>query len=769
MADYRLVAREGPTGREGEQTSLLQELEERRARLRDSEPREAALRELAAQLVSAGEALDPGSRVAEDCRHLCHQLQEVRGCLGEAALRLEGRLPDSVLPVVGTPSSDKSSSGTSEDCDTIEDTVVLQSQDSEEEEEAITGTSEVLEEGSSDTVYLSSPTSSLTGPNVFSSSTSGPPPPCLRSEAFLAVAAVEEEVKEKEAAMDREPCKLEMDISAGLELLEQPLSLQDSPHLEDTCTSLLRHAKQLADLFVPANVSEEEAGCLVARGAQVRERLAKREEEVRQLASNLAQWREELGGLTLWMKEVEVFLHAEEAALGDMATLEAQLKESNALQDDIETLQPNVENINETGETLAAQCEDSSQFQAELRHQLETVNTAWEATVSTARQQNYQLVTALDTSREVTEMMREINMFLDQLEGDLEGCGARQPVTAAPELSQRTYKLLQLRDRTERKGEVLQRLSLVEVEQMGRQGGDLGARISAVQERWSEVTAPVHSSYSKMREATTDYGEFKTLVAQESDWLDRLEKKLRRSSKAAADAEEISEELDDIENCLHNHPEERITRLRELSLGLGEKDILISPVQTEADKLAERWVGLGRQARERIRSLEECIQEAQEWECKILCVQDWLAEKDMLLTSHLEHELTVEDLADETQVRPSGWFALSCLPLSGLLWSLFSDCILSALVGRLHQLVDGRCAFRTSVGRIQKWTSAAFCAFIFCTLFALLTKSAFLHLHVGGRSVCLLLCLLCVPPPTNPLLTMSAVPPPSNLCCCSRR
>ena len=147
------------------------------------------------------------------------------------------------------------------------------------------------------------------------------------------------------------------------------------------------------------------------------------------------------------------------------------------------------------------------------------------------------------------------------------------------------------------------------------------------------------------------YGEFKTLAAQESDWMERLEKKLRRSTNTAADAEEISEELDDIENCLNNHPEERIARLRLLASGLGEKDILISPVQTEADKLATRWVALERQARERIRSLEECIMEAQEWECKILCVQDWLAEKDMLLTSHLEHELTVEDLADETQVR----------------------------------------------------------------------------------------------------------------------
>lgn len=34
------------------------------------------------------------------------------------------------------------------------------------------------------------------------------------------------------------------------------------------------------------------------------------------------------------------------------------------------------------------------------------------------------------------------------------------------------------------------------------------------------------------------------LIAQETDWMDKLEKRLRRSPKMAADAEEISEELD---------------------------------------------------------------------------------------------------------------------------------------------------------------------------------------------------------------------------------
>ena len=44
------------------------------------------------------------------------------------------------------------------------------------------------------------------------------------------------------------------------------------------------------------------------------------------------------------------------------------------------------------------------------------------------------------------------------------------------------------------------------------------------------------------------------------------------------------------------------------------------------------------------------IAEAQEWELKIIAVQEWLTEQDLLISSHLDHELTVDDLPDESQV-----------------------------------------------------------------------------------------------------------------------
>ena len=526
------------------------------------------LRQLSAQLEGR-----EGSAVGEECRRVCGEVERVREQLEEAVGRLERGEGEETFTVRRAACPDKSSSATSDDCETIEDTVVLP-EDSEG--------SEVVGGREEDTVYHSSPTSSAAGLHVFSSSASTGPGANLRSEVFLTVGAVEAEepavaetskkvveeevVESMEEVVEpaREPCKVEVDLASCRALVAAPLALLAPTAMEELLAALTRHQAHLTDIYMPASLSEEEAARLVAEVTVARQEMGAREGEVGLLVASLDQWREELSGLTLWMREVEVFLHAEEAALGDMATLEAQLKESNALQDDIETLQPNVDIINDTGACLLVRCAEGAGFRQELEQEVLRVNTAWEDTVRTASAQNSALAAAIATSREVTEMVREINVFLDQLEGELEVGG--EPVRAAPELSQRTYRLLQLRDRTERKGEVLERLSLVEVER-GVEGG-LGATISAVQERWGEVTAPVLTTYTRMKEATTDYGEFKTLVAQESDWLDRLEKKLRRSSKAAADAEEISEELDDIENCLNNHPVERIARLRLLAEGL---------------------------------------------------------------------------------------------------------------------------------------------------------------------------------------------------------
>lgn len=73
---------------------------------------------------------------------------------------------------------------------------------------------------------------------------------------------------------------------------------------------------------------------------------------------------------------------------------------------------------------------------------------------------------------------------------------------------------------------------------------ELGRRFTFLNARWTDVTDRIYERYRHLQNASHEYGEFRALVAQESDWLDKLDKRLKKSPKTAADAEEISEELD---------------------------------------------------------------------------------------------------------------------------------------------------------------------------------------------------------------------------------
>ena len=263
-------------------------------RLNECEGRLQEVKQLAAQLESCGEGVDPGNTVSEDCRRLSHRVDEVKNRLRDAIDRFE-RKGEETFTVQQLDPTDKSSSATSDDCDTIEDTVVIQSEASEEgitcasnskvESEAAGSEGEDEEEvEEEETVYHSSPNSSATGLHVFSSSTSttGAGPSCMRAEVFLTVAAVgegmggsevvkcvgEDKAKEKgesdgNSEACREPCQLELDLQACLTLLQPILVLEDTSQMEDLAVALADHQKLLSEVFVPASFSEEEAARMV--------------------------------------------------------------------------------------------------------------------------------------------------------------------------------------------------------------------------------------------------------------------------------------------------------------------------------------------------------------------------------------------------------------------------------------------------------------------------------------------------------------------------
>lgn len=95
------------------------------------------------------------------------------------------------------------------------------------------------------------------------------------------------------------------------------------------------------------------------------------------------QFQDEINGLDVWMMEVADFMKAEEAAFGDISTLERQLQESDSLQNDIDTLRPNVTVMKESGAGLKVKADKV--MLKYLEETLARVNSKWTLTVESSR------------------------------------------------------------------------------------------------------------------------------------------------------------------------------------------------------------------------------------------------------------------------------------------------------------------------------------------------------------------------------------------------
>lgn len=72
----------------------------------------------------------------------------------------------------------------------------------------------------------------------------------------------------------------------------------------------------------------------------------------------------------------------------------------------------------------------------------------------------------------------------------------------------------------------------------------LAKQLTKLNARWNQVTSQVYARTAEVEHLSAQYGELKTLLVSEGGYLDKLDKLLRKSPENAADAEEISEELD---------------------------------------------------------------------------------------------------------------------------------------------------------------------------------------------------------------------------------
>lgn len=126
----------------------------------------------------------------------------------------------------------------------------------------------------------------------------------------------------------------------------------------------------------------------------------------------------------------------------------------------------------------------------------------------------------------------------------------------------------------------------------------LAKQLTKLNARWNEVTSQVYARTAALEHLSAQYGELKTLLVSEAGYLDKLDKLLRKSPENAADAEEISEELDDIENYLRNNSSDsRIDKIQEVGKDLVDFGFLKNEIATEITSVLVRRDQLHHQVR----------------------------------------------------------------------------------------------------------------------------------------------------------------------------
>ncbi|XP_026474721.1 dystrophin, isoforms A/C/F/G/H-like [Ctenocephalides felis] len=208
------------------------------------------------------------------------------------------------------------------------------------------------------------------------------------------------------------------------------------------------------------------------------------------------QFNEDVSGLEVWMHDVEVFLEDEkDIPTGDEPTLEAKLEQSNALLDDLETLQPNVENINSIATKLQSTSQSQS-FTTKLQSDLASLNQSWSETVTNVNAHNCNLKMALEKTKKVLREIQDTEKWLDQLEDEIPSPETNRAITNSAELFRVKEKYQILKEKCDEKSIGFRNLNEEGNDMMlsaeKNPLTDLARKFTHLNARWTEVTAGIY-------------------------------------------------------------------------------------------------------------------------------------------------------------------------------------------------------------------------------------------------------------------------------------
>ncbi|XP_011703310.1 PREDICTED: dystrophin-like isoform X10 [Wasmannia auropunctata] len=358
----------------------------------------------------------------------------------------------------------------------------------------------------------------------------------------------------------------------------------------------------------------------------------------------------ELSIFESWLEKSLMYLEnlSKDNITDNVETTEHKLQQIRSFSQEVDKTKPQIEALRLSANGIFEKSDPN--FASMLNSKLEAVTYKWNTIVNEAKRLNDKYESTLKKNDNIINGIEDFTKWLSSLEKEIP---IESRITSSVELFQVRGRYQALKDNIDKRVEEFRNLNEMGNDKLlsseGSSVQELGRRFTFLNARWTDVTDRIYERYRHLQNASHEYGEFRALVAQESDWLDKLDKRLKKSPKAAADAEEISEELDDLENYIRNHPESRLEKIQEIGKQLIDSNIMTHSIETDVEGLTNRWENLNKQAGQRAKLLEGSVKQAQQSEGRILALQHSLTQIDSVLTARLDCDLTADDLPHDYQ------------------------------------------------------------------------------------------------------------------------
>lgn len=352
--------------------------------------------------------------------------------------------------------------------------------------------------------------------------------------------------------------------------------------------------------------------------------------------------------LQKWMAEVDVFLKEEWPALGDSEILKKQLKQCRLLVNDIQTIQPSLNSVNEGGQKIRSEAEP--EFASRLETELRELNSQWEHVCQQVYARKEAIKGGLDKTLSLQKDLSEMHEWMTQAEEEyLE----RDFEYKTPDELQRAVDEMKRAKEEAQQKEAKVKLLTESVNSVIAQAPPaaqeaLNKELDSLTSSYHWLCTRLNGKCKTLEEVWACWHELLSYLEKANKWLNEVELKLKTTETLPGGTEEISEVLESLDNLMQ-HSEDNPNQIRLLAQTLTDGGVMDELINEELETFNSRWRELHEEAVRRQKLLEQSIQSAQEIEKSLHSIQESLSSIDQQLTTYLTDKVDASQMPQEAQ------------------------------------------------------------------------------------------------------------------------